>query len=868
MKQIQTFRIFVASPSDMALERGKVDLVVDALRPLADYFGISLQVVDWSIVAPNMGRTEKVILDQLKPSSWDMFIGVLWHRFGTPTAGHNRLTNKGYASGTEEEFKTSYALWKKYKRPRIMMYRCTRAYPSDAVDPDQLKRVKSFFANFDAVTGDHPGLYQTFENTDDFQDLLLRNLQQVVLDFGRQTGRPLSESPTLLTEPLSAPNNLPRQSSCFGREKEIEKALRALGPKDRSWGVLVDGIGGIGKTTVAIETAYRARARSLFESFVFVSAKQRILDPDGVHDIDAKAKTLEEFLNETAHILRQPGIAKLEGLKKRSGLLEELRRRPTLLIYDNLETLPKPEQLELSEFLRELPAGSKAIVTSRKRGGDGSVWIRLERLEFEAARAIIEEEMARDPQLNKKLRKVSKARWEELYDATAGSPLALVYVLGLMRVRTTLTFEGALMLLRGNRNPDLHNFIFQEARHDLSRNDEAILSTLSFFVGPATTEACAEISNLSINTVETTLDRLCRSALVDALISEERYALHPLTRSFIRTEFLSDEKIYGRDGVAFARYWLRFAQQFGGSNKDSYKTYPLLETEWSNLQSATELLWQIFTHEKRFVKDDVLGLYAEFEGSLGQFLSFSGRWDERLTINLRIYDAMKLLNKWSSAGAAAYHVAWIYTARGKLEEASHWANRSLEAGVQGGTRVDRATGMRMVAVVTERRGDHARAENLLREALTILRNSRSDDVAKVLAELGTIQKRRRDYAAAERSFAEALSLAKRADAKEQEASYACSLALVMLSRRHLGEARKLIEASLPLAREVGRRDLIAASQFALAKLNEVEGLPQLALPLAVDAVSIFERLGDARCTDAKKYVEHLNTKISKGSRSS
>lgn len=867
MKQSQEFRIFVASPSDMALERGKVDLVVGAIKPTAEHFAISLQVVDWSFVAPDMGRAEKVILEQLKPSSWDMFIGVLWHRFGTPTAGHHRGTNESYASGTEEEFKTAYALWKRYKKPRIMMYRCTRAYPSDAVDPDQLKRVKSFFANFDAMTGEHPGLYQTFESTDNFQELLFRNLQEVVLDFGRRSGRSLPKPPIAQSVGSSTPNNLPRQSSCFGREKEIAKALRALGPKDRSWGILLDGIGGIGKTTVAIETAYRARAQHLFESFVFVSAKQRILDPDGVHEIDAKAKTLEEFLNETAHILRQPGIAKLEGHKKRNGLLEELRRRPTLLIYDNLETLAKSEQLELSEFLRELPAGSKAIVTSRKRGGDGSVWIRLERLEFEAARAIIAEEMARDPQLSIKLRKVSTARWEELYDATAGSPLALVYVLGLMRVRSTLTFEGAMMLLRGNRNPDLHNFIFQEARRELSRNDEAILSTLSFFVGPATTEACVEISNLSVTTVETILDRLCRSALVDALIGEERYALHPLTRSFIRSELLSDEEIYSHAAIAFARYWLRFAQRFGGSNKDSYKTYPILETEWSNLQSATELLWQIFSHEKRLVKDDVLRLYCEFERSLGQFLSFSGHWDERLAINLRIYEAMEHLNKWGTAAGAAYHVAWIYNARGRLEEASRWANRSLEAGIRGGTRLDRATGMRMLAVVTERSGDHRRAENLLRAAFNILRNSRSDDVPKVLAELGTIQQRGGNYEAAQHSFAKALALAKQAEAKEQEASYACSLAFIMLNRKRLAEARQLIETSLPLSREVGRRDLIATSQFALAKLNDAEGFPQLALPLAVDAVSIFERLGDARCNDAKKYVEYLNAKISKATRS-
>src|SRR3712207_8843659 len=58
--------------------------------------------------------------------------------------------------------KTAYRLWQQHGRPRIVMYRCTRNAPLDALDPDQYKRVKEFFAQFEAV-GEHPGIYQSFD---------------------------------------------------------------------------------------------------------------------------------------------------------------------------------------------------------------------------------------------------------------------------------------------------------------------------------------------------------------------------------------------------------------------------------------------------------------------------------------------------------------------------------------------------------------------------------------------------------------------------------------------------------------------------------------------------------------------------------
>src|SRR5215212_4232563 len=234
-------RIFAASTSDTAAERAKVATVAALLKPLADYLNITLDVVDWRAVVPDMGRPEQVILEQLKPTEWDVFVGILWHRFGTPPGAPDAQAQREYLSGTEEEFETAYRLWKEHGRPRVMMYRCTRAIPPDALDPEQFKRVKEFFAQFEAVGGEHPGLHQTFDTTEAFERLLLDNLQRLLLAYGEQLkGAPI-EPQVVQTLAPRIPNNLPRRAAFFGRRKDMEVVMRALSPADRTWGVLIDG---------------------------------------------------------------------------------------------------------------------------------------------------------------------------------------------------------------------------------------------------------------------------------------------------------------------------------------------------------------------------------------------------------------------------------------------------------------------------------------------------------------------------------------------------------------------------------------------------------------------------------------------------
>ena len=63
---------------------------------------------------------------------------------------------------------------------------------------------------------------------------------------------------TLLRLPTLRKAELPNQPYFFGREDELETIKDALAPENRSWGALIDGPGGIGKTALAIRAGHLA----------------------------------------------------------------------------------------------------------------------------------------------------------------------------------------------------------------------------------------------------------------------------------------------------------------------------------------------------------------------------------------------------------------------------------------------------------------------------------------------------------------------------------------------------------------------------------------------------------------------------------
>src|SRR5689334_13321183 len=253
-----------------------------------------------------------------------------------------------------------------------------------------------------------------------------------------------SEVVTSDTPRTSIPHNLPSLQPFFGREEELKKIADALDPESRTWGALIDGPGGMGKTSLAVRAAYDALPEH-FEKIVFVSLKSRELDDDGERDLSGfLISGLAELLNELARRLGQPDIAKAPEEQRPRLLLDALVGTGTLVILDNLESLLKLERDVVFNFVKRLPPGCKAILTSRRRIGSAAEELILEKLGDQAALDTLEELGERNPALAKS----TKEERLILYRETGGNPLLLRWTAGQIGRGSCLTFTDAIAYLR------------------------------------------------------------------------------------------------------------------------------------------------------------------------------------------------------------------------------------------------------------------------------------------------------------------------------------------------------------------------------------------------------------------------------------
>ncbi|MFW9260918.1 tetratricopeptide repeat protein [Nostoc sp. CALU 546] len=668
------------------------------------------------------------------------------------------------------------------------------------------------------------------------------------------------------------PDNLPRYNDVFvGRKQEIARCLEALSPEERGWGVTIDGIGGMGKTALALEVAHLAREQALFDAYLFVSAKTTWLSAEGVREETLALSSLDSFCREFAKGLGQTDIVKMtDATERRRALLDALRGRRTLLIWDNLETLNAEERDMIAEFLRKLPTPNKAIITSRRRTGESAVTIRLDRLLEAEALELMTEKGRSHPRLAQELNATKPEILTALYEASGGNPLALDWTLGQVAHKGYSISVALERLRNAAKSEDLYGFLFADTAKTLFENDRTVLSALVVFLTPAKTAALADATDLAITEIQVSLERLVTLSLVNDL-DGERFGLHPLTRTYIRAVMGGTDTVVTAplSGIRFdsaaqgkvLRYWVDFAQKYGGEGKDAYQTHDKLEAEWQNLEGVATTLREMAGIPGTLKDRQAAQMLIDLEKALSQFLWFRGYWDEGVRLGEWRYQAGKALGQWSDAGWGAYSVAWIHYNQGEIDRTASWADQMAEAIEQGGSRRDKVFAIRLQGLIAEQHEDWVEAEQLYQEALAIYRELGDEEMKAItLSDLGGVAQEQGQYDRAESYYKQALTIEEKRGDKEGQAIYYGNLGLLALDRDRPSEARPWYERGLVLAQKVGRQNLVASAQSGLAQVLEQEGRYAEALPLAQSALEIRERLRDQGLDFSRRLVERLRHK--------
>jgi tetratricopeptide (TPR) repeat protein len=640
------------------------------------------------------------------------------------------------------------------------------------------------------------------------------------------------------------PHYLPRLDHFHGREKELAQIHDALRPEKRTWGALIAGPGGMGKTSLAVRAA-SVYSREQFDPVIFVSIKDRALEDEGPRLV--KVRFVSHYLgilDEIARALGRDDIPRSTPEDRARLILDALTGTRALLILDNLESLTPEDRERIVEFVSDLPGVCKAILTARRRIGRGINLIELDKLDEAAALATL----ADIAEHNKLLARASVDDHRTLWQATAGIPLLLRWTAGQLGRGSCRTIPAAIAFLRScpEKNDPLE-FIFGDLVNEFSADETQILCALTYFTLPAKVEHIAANAGIEESLAETALGSLANRSLVTDNAEGTHCALVPLVADFLRKK--KPEVVAETGNILEKRAYALIMEN--GRNK--HDRFPTLEVAWLGIAPALDL----------FLAGDNARLQSVCS-ALPTFLHFLGRWDEMLALSEKAEARAVTAADYANAGWRAYHAGMIHSQRAQADAvltcaeraAAHWAR------AQAGAR-EQAIAIRLCGLGHRLKRDYPAAIAACHKALVLHRSlsAESIHVALCLNDLANAEKNSGDYAAAEQNYHEGLRMAHAVGYDEGVAIFTGSLVNLALDRKDWLTAETLVREALAMSEKLGSYQLIANNSSRLAQSLLYQGRAAEALPHAQKAVDICTRLGSPDLAKAQASLTECEAAV-------
>lgn len=197
MEEKKIIKCFIASPSDTAEEREICEKVFNEInKGIGIPYNFVLKSVRWeNDVHPGIGDDGQDVINKQIGDNYDLFIGIMYTKFGTPT---NRAE-----SGTVEEFENAYKKALELKNMEILFYFNEAPTILSRIDIEQYIKVDEFKKN---VVG-KKCMYSVYNGAKDFEEKLRNHLNiyfnQHYSSSDKATAEKLTRTSFLLEERLN-----------------------------------------------------------------------------------------------------------------------------------------------------------------------------------------------------------------------------------------------------------------------------------------------------------------------------------------------------------------------------------------------------------------------------------------------------------------------------------------------------------------------------------------------------------------------------------------------------------------------------------------------------------------------------------------
>ncbi|WP_370616622.1 AfsR/SARP family transcriptional regulator [Mumia qirimensis] len=518
----------------------------------------------------------------------------------------------------------------------------------------------------------------------------LRRLQEQILGDDPDL---VGDSPT---QPAPVPAEVPGPSTTFaGRRADIDQVAALLTAPSSTPIVVVTGIGGVGKSALAVQAAHQV-ADQFPDGQLYVNLQGAT---PGLAPLDP--------LEVARRFLRSLGVADSNIPSQREEAAARLRSvtadRSLLIVLDDAADAAQVRAL--------LPGGSRSavLVTSRQllTEVDGAVNLGLGALDAEGARDILvlacgEDRFHDEP-----------VATGELIALCAGLPLALCLAAARLTRRPQWPVSALVTRLsdRATRLDELQSgdravrTSFAVSHEDLSAAAAGVFATFSLLdVTDVGIAAAAAAAALPEEDVETLLEELVDAQLVEA-VGAGRFGMHDLIRLFAR-ECAADELSEDERAAAVRRaahHYLATAFTVAEfQSPDSWRNGLApdgIRCGGTPMRSDADVnAWLLaerhnlldVAHEIASLGDDGPALCATFANLLFASLNTRGQWDEIRALNGYVLEVDKSDTPvpGDARALAQNDLGWTHAVLGRGDDAvaylvdalSFWTSHHLRRG--------------------------------------------------------------------------------------------------------------------------------------------------------------------------------------------
>ena len=526
--------------------------------------------------------------------------------------------------------------------------------------------------------------------------------------------------------------DLPRLRHFYGRENELDNMYNLL--EARATTLLVPGIAGIGKTTMASKLIERFmhRRNLLYHRCQDWEGSRSFFESVGEWLANIGDSTFADYIATTP----VPKPAEAANL-----LINALEGTPTLIVVDDfhkvsdstlhqtfqamaLGLLGSEEKIGLVLFSRSF----KPVVPSKDAEGRiASLVLPLDGLDSLSGRKLLSS-----------FTDLQDEQWLYIHGISRGHPLVLELI---NRGASATAFHETL-----------ENYVTVEIFSKLSAEQKRVLSVLSIFREPVSIDALAE-QNLDIDT----LDSLVEQGLARQ-VDSEIYDVHDLIREFLLRSIDDQTKF---DLHAKCSNWYKKSSQTPGytielifhllSSDNMAEAASLIVEDGRTLisQGHMELLGLIDSITLDDIPQDMLANILQFKGEI---LSLLGRFEEaKVAFGSAQEQALKGKNH-SIQAEALSALADISLKQGSLDESLTMHKEALEIYIKQKDAVGAARSYNNMGYLLRRKNDNSKAIESYSEVERILGENDDSELissqlilARSLMDLGEID-RSRDHA--------------------------------------------------------------------------------------------------------------------------